>query len=345
VTASPSANAGVFAADDSSLAIGGYEPHVTLLSYPDLAVQWRRHPLFGSACWGVQLDDDEVHCFGFDRAKADAHARPQDWGARLCSLDREHGGTRRTLELPAGNWRCVRSSASDAIVLYDVSESMGVIAIDARRGTERWRAPIGTLDKLTLASSDRLLGFTAEAVPRLVDLRLDDGRVTSRTLPRHDEARWTSAIVARDGYLLGGHYPSRDTALLAYWDGADRLDVLREIPLTACFTDEAIASAHADDEDCGFDLDRISALQWRFPDRVLVFTLGGHGEHLGACQGACAVGIFTLATKELLLEAIDDDDGCSGLQPCADGAFLLDCGGTLRVFTLTAPRGTSAADR
>lgn len=242
----------------------------------------------------------------------------------LLALDQAH--TLRALHtLPSGDWQMVRHVSGPRSYLYDVTEGVGVVSYD-RRG-QCWRVAMPDVRKVMAAASQLLcLGRG-----RLIVLD-DDGRVAlTAALP--DTCTWTAATRMPDGsLLLGGHDKRTHDYALATLDRHGKLaGAVAQHPLASVFTAKTIRMAFADRE-CGLDLFHVARM-YATGARTLVVALGGGGDALGASQGAAALAVVTLGERVQWQSCvIDTEDGISGFAPLADGRWLADLCGELRVY-------------
>jgi hypothetical protein len=108
--------------------------------------------------------------------------------------------------------------------------------------------------------------------------------------------------------------------------------VIIRISLTEVFTTEQIEAAICNEETCGADLFHVASISADQHGR-LVLALGGDGERLGACQGACAIAVLDATSFDRLnVWVVDASDGASGMLIAEDDGIVVSCCGSVHVL-------------
>ena len=316
------AKAGAIAISADELAVGTLTG-VARYSYPSLSPLGTREGLFAEGCSGLQFAGKGLILLGSDVGQS--FGKPADWKHSLVHFDR--GEPRQRLGLGPGNWRLVTGLRGTGTVLYDVSEDQGIFGADIANGIQ-WSFP-RTVHRVVSHGANELLALDQFS---LCILSAETGRpLAEYTLPNAEEAAWTAVAALRGELILGGHTRDRSEYLLARWSpGAPPL--VERISLNEVFTAEQIEAATCDEETCGADLFHVASIRVGRQGRLVV-ALGGDGESLGACQGACAIAVFdgaSLARRSV--QVVDSTDGASGMLLAADDGVLVDCCGSIHVL-------------
>lgn len=318
--------AGAIAVSRDELAVGtggGF----ARFTYPGLECNASLEGLWKEGCYGIQFAGAGIMMLGHDVGQS--FTKPADWDHALLHVD-EHGHQRR-LALGPGNWTMVKGLYGTKAVVYDVSEGQGARGVGMGRAGRDW-AIAREFRRIVSAGTESLLAMTDST---LVHIAVGDGRVIGEhDLPLLDRIKWTSVDAHAEGFVLGGRDLERREYALAKWQPGGAL-TLKSVPLSHVFRSSQIEAALADEDTCGADIFDVAALRVA-PDGHLVVALGGDGERLGACQGACAIAHADAASLELLqVQVVDECDGATGVLVAADGGVVVNCCDSLHVL---APR-------
>ncbi|HEV7507635.1 MAG TPA: hypothetical protein VGS07_22315 [Thermoanaerobaculia bacterium] len=317
--------AGAIAVSARALAIGtqdGYE----LFEYPSLERSDRVGGLWSEGCSGIQFCEDGLVMLGHDVSQSFSH--PADWDHSLLHLQTD-GRVRRSLVGP-GNWNLVKGLQGSTAVIYDSTEGQGVKAVRVDDNIVQWTLP-GEFNRVVRGSLDRLLALGDSA---LAVLAAEGAVVQECDLPLSTEVRWTALAEHAGAFVLGGYGCESRDYVMARWTPGGR-PTQRVLPMSDVFSRSTIERVLADEDCCGADLFHVAAIDLQTGGKVVV-ALGGDGERLGACQGACAVALFDPSTLELLQsEVINETDGANGMLLAPDGGIIVNCCGSLHVVHLS----------
>lgn len=325
------ASAGAFACDGARIAQGFFGGRLLVRDAVDDDRGRVSEALFAYSCNGVVWSDGALVCLGQDREIFHDMDGVPGWDSRLVRVDPDGLAVTGALRLPGGNWSLVRGSPRGLVVLHDTSFDQGVIAVDAARMAVVWRMAAEAVHHPRWTPTGTMTALTRGAPHRCIEIDVAGGNVL-REVALPGAATWTAAVAQRDGtVLLGSHIDARGHYLVAAWAWGGDPAVLWGSTPEACFTEQQLFVSR-DDECCGNDVDQIADLAVNRDGSTALVAIGGDGDRLGACQGACRVGLLSLGTGAFRSRLVDDSDGCSGVLPMDDGAWLVDCGGTLRAL-------------
>lgn len=315
--------AGAIAVSRNELAVGTSSGFARF-TYPGLEGTASMEDVWKEGCSGIQFTGAGILMLGQDIGQS--FTEPADWGHALLHVD-EYGHQCR-VTLGPGNWTMVKGLRGTKAIVYDVSEGQGVRGVDMDRTGKDW-AIAREFRRIVSAGTESLLAMTDSTV---VHIAASDGRVIGEhDLPLLDEFMWTAVDAHAGGFVLGGHDLKRREYALARWrpGGAPALNC---VPLSDVFQSSQIDAALADEDTCGADIFDVAALRFA-PAGHLVIALGGDGERLGACQGACAIAHADAASLQFLrVQVVDECDGATGMLVTEDGGVVVNCCSSLYVL-------------
>jgi hypothetical protein len=320
-----SAIAGAIAVSHNELAVG-MRGGFARFTYPGLERTASVEGLWKEECGGVQFARAGIVMLGYDVSQS--FAKPADWGHALLHVD-EHGHHRR-VALGPGNWTMVKGLHGTKAFVYDTSEGQGAkgVELDSSSAGRDW-AIAREFRRIVSAGAERLLAMTDSM---LVEIAVGDGRVIGEhDLPLLDKVRWTAVDAHAEGFVLGGQSLEQREYTLAKWQPHGAL-ALQNVPVGDVFQASQIEAVLAEEDTCGADIFDVATVRIA-PDGHLVVALGGDGETLGACRGACAIAHVDIASLRLLhVQVVDEWDGATGMLVAADGGVIVNCCSSVHVL-------------
>ncbi|MDB4928295.1 MAG: hypothetical protein JWM10_779 [Myxococcaceae bacterium] len=324
-------SAGAFAWNGRLIARGLFDGRCVVYRDGERAVAWRTEPLGRQSC-GVAFAGDDLLCLTLDGGVGVDIDGVNDWGHRLVRVAAGAAVADRELRLPPGNWQLVRGPVRGLLVLYDTSQDQGLVGVDAASLTIAWRLPIETLHHLRWTPSGTLTALTRHEPRRCVELDARRGTVV-RSVALPAGFRCTAAAALPDGRMvLGGRRLDEAGYVVATWAWRGEADPRWSAALNDCFSADRLALAEEDGQCCGYDLDEVADLVSSDDGATVLVALGGDGDTMTACHGACIAGVLALDDGSFRGRLIDDEDGCTGALSMSPGSWLVDCGGKLRVL-------------